>query len=123
MKLYLKVISAGLLVSAACTVAIAQTSDSTTKRPTPIGTSQETADKANAEAIKRGDTATVVRTGPSAADKASSATSTVKDKVGNAVDSAKDTASDAAKDTKHNANKMTAPAKSDSTTGTTTTRP
>ncbi len=105
----------GLLASAACTAAIAQTNTPATERPKPVGVSQETANKANAEAIKRGDTATVVRTGPSAGDKMSNA----KDKVTDSAGSASRDASNAATTTKHKAKAADAKVKAKATEETT----
>ncbi len=101
-------IATSLLASAAWSVAIAQTGVPARDRPIPIGTTQESANKANAEAIKRGDTATVVRTGPSAAGKVSNAT----DKAGDSAAAATHDATDAAAPTKRKAKRSTARAKS-----------
>ncbi len=82
-------IATSLLAAAGWTVAVAQPSVPASDRPIPVGTTQENANKANAEAIKRGDTATVVRTGPSAADKMSKATDKASDHAANAAASTK----------------------------------
>lgn len=74
----------GLLTAVASSFAIAQTTPATTEHPTPVGTSQQTADQANRKAIQEGSTATVVRTGPSAADHVKNATSTAGDKADHA---------------------------------------
>ena len=101
-------IAMSLLASAAWSVAIAQPSVPAKDKPIPIGTTQETANKANAEAIKRGDTATVVRTGPTAAGKVSNATH----KAGDSAAAATHDANDAVAPTKRKAKRSMARAKS-----------
>lgn len=64
-------IAAGLAIAAACSAAFAQDAAApAASRPDAIATTPETAKAANDKAIKRSDVATVVRTGPTAADHA-----------------------------------------------------
>lgn len=76
---------AGILIAGASVVAsagaLAQSPAPATDHPKAIGVSQSTADEANQKAIQNGNTATVVRTGPSAADKASDAMSSTKQEM------------------------------------------
>ena len=111
MKNYSALISIGVLAVAASSAAFAQTG--TTDQPKPIGVSQETANEAHAKAMKKGDTATVVRTGPTAGDKAKEVAADTKNKVGDATSDAKDSAG-ATKDKM----KSKAKAKTDTTTTT-----
>ncbi|MEO8937217.1 MAG: hypothetical protein ABI277_13005 [Burkholderiaceae bacterium] len=69
---------AGMLIASASAGALAQSAAPATDHPKAIGVSQSTADEANQKAVQNGNTATVVRTGPSAADKASDAMSSTK---------------------------------------------
>lgn len=78
MKRQLARISFAVAGVAASIGALAQSAAPTTDHPKAIGTSQATADEANRRAVQEGSTATVVRTGPSAADKASDAASSTK---------------------------------------------
>lgn len=92
MKRYSTVMLAGLIAAASGSV-FAQSS--TTDQPKAIGVSQETANKAHAKAMKKGDTATVVRTGPTAGDKAKDVASDAKAKASDVAGDAKDTATTA----------------------------
>ncbi len=87
MKRNLSTLAVGFLTAAVGSLAVAQTTSTTTDHPTPIGTSQQTADQANRKAIQEGGTATVVRTGPSAADHLKKATSAAGDKAASATKS------------------------------------
>ena len=78
-----------LLAAAIGPLAAAQTTPASTDHPTPIGTSQQTADQANRKAVQEGGTATVVRTGPSAADRLRGASSSARDKATRAKASVK----------------------------------
>lgn len=91
MKRNLSVLAIGLLTAAVGSIAVAQTTttSTTTDHPTPIGTSQQTADQANRKAIQEGSTATVVRTGPSAADHVKKAASSAGDKTSSATKAVK----------------------------------
>lgn len=63
----------GVSLAALAAVAVAQTTTttpSTTGQPAAVGVSPQTAAEANDKAIKRAEVGTVVRTSPSAADKA-----------------------------------------------------
>lgn len=84
---------ARVLIAGTCIIAsvgaMAQSPPSTTDHPKAIGVSQATADEANQKAIQNGSTATVVRTGPSATEKASDAMSSSKDKMTNVKNKAK----------------------------------
>lgn len=74
--------AAGLAVTAACTAAFAQDLVApAASRPDAIATTPETAKAANDKAIKRADTATVARTGPTVADRARQAGDKVEAKV------------------------------------------
>jgi hypothetical protein len=88
MKRNLPVLAIGLLTAATSFAQTAPTTTSTSKstdHATPIGTSQETADKANQKATQEGGMATVVRTGPSAADHVKNATAKTKAKAKSAT--------------------------------------
>ncbi len=62
---------AGFALAAACVTAFAQTSPaSPASQPTAVGVTPDTARAANEKAVPRSDVATVVRTGPTVADKA-----------------------------------------------------
>ena len=98
-------ISLGVFAAVIATTAVAQTTTPKTDQPKAIGTSQQTADEANRKAIQSGKDAAFVRTGPSAADKASDAAATVKDKTGDAVATVKDKTSDAVTTTKDKTDK------------------
>ena len=98
-------LSLGVFVAMIATTAVAQTTTPTTDRPKAVGTSQKTADEANRKAIETGKDAAFVRTGPTAADKASDAATTVKNKTGEAVDTVKDKTSDVVTTTKDKADK------------------
>ncbi|MFG6412279.1 hypothetical protein ACG02S_00055 [Roseateles sp. DC23W] len=75
-------IAAGLAFAATCSTAFAQEVVApSASRPDAIATSPETAKVANDKAIKRSDTATVVRTGPTVADRARQASDKVDAKV------------------------------------------
>ena len=80
MKCNLSTLAIGLLAAVVSSMAAAQATSTTTDHPTPIGTSQQTADLANQKAVQAGGTATVVRTGPSAADRLHSVTSSADGK-------------------------------------------
>ncbi len=97
--------SLGLIVAATASTAGAQTTAPATDQPKAIGTSQQTADEANRKAVQTGKDAAFVRTGPSAADKASDAATTVKNKTGEAVSTVKEKTSDAATATKDKVHK------------------
>lgn len=92
MKRYSALMIAGVLAAASGS-ALAQSK--TTEQPKAIGVSQETANEAHAKAMKKGDTATVVRTGPTAGDKAKEVASDAKAKAGDVASDAKDTATTA----------------------------
>lgn len=63
--------AAGIAVAATCSAAFAQdVAAPAASRPEAIATTPEKAQAANDKAIKRSDTATVVRTGPTVADRA-----------------------------------------------------
>jgi hypothetical protein len=89
----------GALAALTASVAFAQAAG-TTDHPKPVATSQQTADEASQKATQQGEgksTATVVRTGPSAADHMHRATAKAKQKAGDAKDkvtSTTDTKSD-----------------------------
>ena len=83
MKNYLTSLSFALL-GAVSTTGMAQGTAPSTDRPKAIGVPQATADEAHRKAVQQGDVATVVRTGPSAKDKAKDATATVKDETAKA---------------------------------------
>ena len=86
MKRNLSVLAIGLLTAATAFAQTAPTSTAkTTDHATPVGTSQETADQANRKATQEGGMATVVRTGPSAADHVKNATSKAKAKAKSAT--------------------------------------
>lgn len=87
MKSYSAMISVGVFAALVGSTVSAQTK--TTEQPTAIGVSQETANKVHRDAVKKGDTATVVRTGPNAADKASDMASDAKDSVKDTTDKTK----------------------------------
>ncbi|MEO6279401.1 hypothetical protein [Roseateles sp.] len=71
-----------LALAAACGAAFAQTPTApAASAPNAVGTSTETAKAANEKAIKRSDVATVVRTGPTAADRAKQAANKAESKV------------------------------------------
>lgn len=112
MKSYSAMISIGVLAAAASTAALAQTK--TTEQPTAIGVSQGTANEANSKAMKKGDVATVTRTGPTAGEKAKDIAADTTNK-----------ASEVASDTKHGAiaakDKVTSKTKAATDTTTTTT--
>ncbi|RZL35717.1 MAG: hypothetical protein EOP35_12590 [Rubrivivax sp.] len=75
--------AAGLAIAAACFTAFAQDAAApAASRPDAIATTPATAKAANDKAVKRSDVATVVRTGPTIADRARQA----GDKVSNKVD-------------------------------------
>ncbi|MGM9482795.1 hypothetical protein ACS5PN_16495 [Roseateles sp. NT4] len=62
---------AGFALAAACVAAFAQTSPAVpASQPTAVGVTPDTARAANEKAVPRSDVATVVRTGPTVADKA-----------------------------------------------------
>lgn len=115
MKSYSALISIGVLAAAASTGALAQ-SKTTTEQPKAIGVSQETANEAQSKAMKKGDVATVVRTGPTAGDKAKEVASDTKNKAGDMASDTKDGAKAATNKTKAKVNAAT-----DSTTTTSTT--
>lgn len=74
--------AAGLALAASFSCAFAQdTAAPSASRPDAVATSAETAKAANDKAIKRSDTATVVRTGPTVAERARQAGDKVEAKV------------------------------------------
>ena len=74
--------AAGLVLAAACAAVFAQTTPTVAaSQPTPVAVTAETARLANEKAIPRSDVATVVRTGPTAADKARQVKSDVQAKA------------------------------------------
>ena len=81
MKHYSAMIAGGFLAAAAVTSAFAQKAAPATEQPTPVGTSQQTANEANRKAMARSDTATVVRTGPSVTGKVDDAAAKTKEEV------------------------------------------
>lgn len=91
---------AGVLATAVSAGAFAQAT--TTDKPRAIGVTQEAAEKANRKAVENGDVATVVRTGPNAAEKASATADKVTDKTKKTVDKTADKARNM--DSKPNAN-------------------
>lgn len=99
MKRNFSMLAIGLLAAVIGPLASAQpTTPASADHPTPIGTSQQTADQANRKAVQEGSTATVVRTGPSAADRLRGATSSAGDKATRAKASAKAKAKSATAD-------------------------
>ena len=122
MKKSLIVIATMLSAVAATQTASAQsttTTSSTTMsadQPKAIGTSQQTANDAMQKAKQSPDKATLVRTGPSAADRAGDMTTKAKNKVDSASSAVKDEAHDATTTTKHSATSMKHKAKSATTT-------
>ena len=78
--------AAGFALAATCAAASAQTAPAVpASAPTAVAVTPETARAANEQAIPRSDVATVVRTGPTAADKARQAKSEVQSKAANAL--------------------------------------
>lgn len=72
-------LAAGLMLAAAVATASAQTPQPLpASQPAPVAVTPETARAADAQAVPRSDTATVVRTGPTAADKTRQLKSDVK---------------------------------------------
>ena len=90
MKRNLSMLAIGLFAVAFGPMSAAQSTSTSTStstssdHPIPVGTSQQTADLANRKAVQDGATATVVRTGPSAADRLRGATSSAGDKAARA---------------------------------------
>jgi hypothetical protein len=83
-------ITAALTLAAASVAAFAQTTSTPStaaSQPNAIGVTPEAAKAANDQAIKRSDVATVVRTGPTVADRARQA----GDKVGSSMSAATNT--------------------------------
>lgn len=75
--------AAGLVLATTCAVASAQTTPSApASQPEAVGVSPETARAANEQAVKRSDVATVVKTGPTVADRARQAEANVDSTVG-----------------------------------------
>lgn len=78
-------LAATLALAAGCTTAFAQTTPApmspSASRPDAVATTPETAKAANDKAIQRADTATVVRTGPTVADRARTAGDRMENKV------------------------------------------
>ncbi|MEO6280678.1 hypothetical protein [Roseateles sp.] len=77
-------ISASLAIAVASMTAFAQPADTPStaaSQPNAVGVTPETAKAANDQAIKRSDVATVVRTGPTAADRARQAGHKVESSV------------------------------------------
>ena len=83
------------LMGAGATVSIAQTGAASTAggQPTGVGVSPQTAAEANRKAVPRSDTATVVRTGPDAGDRARQAADATRNAAGNAADATRNAAS------------------------------
>lgn len=83
-------ITAALTVAAASLAAFAQstpTPATAASRPNAVGVTPETAKAANDQAIQRSDVATVVRTGPTAADRARQAGNKVESSMTDATNS------------------------------------
>lgn len=80
---------ASLALAATCAAAFAQTTPATpavpASQPATVGVTPEAARAANAQAVPRPDTATVVRTGPTAADKAGQLKSDMTSRANNAL--------------------------------------
>lgn len=75
-------IAASLAIAAACTTTFAQEAVvPAASSPDAIATTPEKARQANDKAIKRSDTATVVRTGPTVGDRARQAGESIESKV------------------------------------------
>jgi hypothetical protein len=77
-------IASSLTLAAASVAAFAQTTTTplpVASQPNAVGVTQETAKAANDKAIQRSDVATVVRTGPTAADRARQAGEKVESSV------------------------------------------
>lgn len=82
-------IIAGLAVAAACLPAFAQDAVApAASRPDAVATTPEKAQAAQDKAIKRADTATVVRTGPTAADRTRMAADNAEARVDRMTDRA-----------------------------------
>ena len=93
-------------------------------QPKAIGVSQDTANAVNDKAVKNGDAATLVRTGPTAGDRAKQAGAAAKDKAAAAKDKAGDMANGAKDDVKSTTkahSNMSSRASGDTTTSTTST--
>ena len=93
-------ITAALAIAATSLAAFAQTTPApatAASQPTTVGVTPEAARTANDKAVQRSDVATVVRTGPTAADRARQA--------GNRVDSAVQGATESGGTTVANANR------------------
>ena len=118
MKSYSALMSIGVLAAAVGTTAFAQ-SKATTEQPKAIGVSQETANEAQRKAIKNGDAATVVRTGPTAGERAKELASDAKQKAGDVASDTKDSAKSMKNRTKANVDA----ASDTTTTHTATTKP
>lgn len=79
--------TASIALATACLAAFAQTTTAPSlaapaaSQPNTVGVTPETAQQANDKAIKRSDVATVVRTGPTAADRARQARNKVESSV------------------------------------------
>jgi hypothetical protein len=85
MNPYLRAASCCALLALTATGALAQTAASPANPPATLGTTPQEAAEATQKAVPRSDTATVVRTAPSAADKASAALNdTTTTRTGNA---------------------------------------
>lgn len=76
-------LAASLALAATCLAASAQTAPmAPASQPTAVGVAPDTARAANDAAVKRSDVATVVRTGPTAADKARQMKADTESKMG-----------------------------------------
>ncbi len=79
---------AALAIAATCAAAYAQTQQAApnaASQPSTVAVTPETAKAANAQAVPRSDTATVVRTGPTVADKAGQMKADVKASANDAL--------------------------------------
>jgi hypothetical protein len=85
-----KLIAAGAFIALVSAGAMAQTTApaGTASAPAAVGVSPATAASANQKAVPRNEVGTVVRTSPSAADKARAAASDVSSSVGSAANQA-----------------------------------